>query len=290
MSYILDALRRADAERERERGASPGLHSSSRLLPELGEADDAPVVPPLPFARLLIGVLVLALAGAAGWWFLLRSPAEPMPVAAAPTLQAIQAPPPPAVDASAGSRAEAVPAPAPGGAGPVQAGSPMAPAPPVLAPLPNVLPDPPGRRPPAPDPGAAPIQPQLPGQSPPAPARAPRPTGAAPAAPPQTPPAARAESVAKARPTAPSASGATGAAGEPALMRLRDLPESLRRELPSLSLSGSMYSPQPGSRMVVLDGQVFREGQTVAPGLTLEQIGPRAAILAYKGQRFELPF
>src|ERR1700754_1198526 len=27
MSYILDALRRADAERERERGAVPGLHA-----------------------------------------------------------------------------------------------------------------------------------------------------------------------------------------------------------------------------------------------------------------------
>ena len=27
MSYILDALRRAEADRERERGAVPGLHS-----------------------------------------------------------------------------------------------------------------------------------------------------------------------------------------------------------------------------------------------------------------------
>ncbi len=39
MSYILDALKRADNERERERGAVPGLHSQ-QVLPPSTPPDD----------------------------------------------------------------------------------------------------------------------------------------------------------------------------------------------------------------------------------------------------------
>ena len=39
MSYILDALKRADNERERERGAVPGLHSQQVLPPTLPPDD-----------------------------------------------------------------------------------------------------------------------------------------------------------------------------------------------------------------------------------------------------------
>lgn len=162
---------------------------------------------------------------------------------------------------------------------------------PPLMPQPRILPDVPGVRPMPPDPRAPVIQPQLPGQGPTA---APRgPVTAAPASLP--PPAAMAVPTSPTPAPSPAAvkatqgSPAAGPAPE-ALPRLRDLPESTRKELPALAVSGSMYSPQPTSRMVVLDGQVLREGQAVVPGLTIEQIGPRSAILAYKGQRFELPF
>jgi Type II secretion system protein B len=44
----------------------------------------------------------------------------------------------------------------------------------------------------------------------------------------------------------------------------------------------------------VLNGQVVREGHSVAgaaqPGLVLEQIGPKAALFSYKGQRFQVPY
>jgi general secretion pathway protein B len=73
----------------------------------------------------------------------------------------------------------------------------------------------------------------------------------------------------------------------------RELPEPLRRELPPLAVNGAVYSPDAASRMLVLDGQVVREGQSVPSAtqgsLVLERIGPKAATFSYKGQRFQLP-
>jgi general secretion pathway protein B len=73
------------------------------------------------------------------------------------------------------------------------------------------------------------------------------------------------------------------------LPRLADLPQAQRRELPPLVVSGAVQSPDPASRMLILDGQVLREGDAPAAGLVLERIGPRAAVLSLRGLRFELP-
>jgi general secretion pathway protein B len=35
---------------------------------------------------------------------------------------------------------------------------------------------------------------------------------------------------------------------------------------------------------------VFQEGQEPAPGVVLEQIGPKAAVLRYRGQRHTLAY
>jgi general secretion pathway protein B len=72
-------------------------------------------------------------------------------------------------------------------------------------------------------------------------------------------------------------------------VRLVDLPEARRRELPPLVLSGAVQSPDPPARMLIVDGQVLREGDALSPGLTLERIGPRAAVFSLRGLRFELP-
>ena len=64
MSYILDALRRAEADRERERGQVPGLHTQA-----LSGSAAAPVAGPrrwLPWAG--GGLLLLAGIGAGIWW------------------------------------------------------------------------------------------------------------------------------------------------------------------------------------------------------------------------------
>jgi general secretion pathway protein B len=69
---------------------------------------------------------------------------------------------------------------------------------------------------------------------------------------------------------------------------LAQLPASVRGELPQLTVGGSMYSDEPAARLVILNGQPYRERDVVAPGLTLELIQPRAAILEYRGYRIKL--
>ena len=69
---------------------------------------------------------------------------------------------------------------------------------------------------------------------------------------------------------------------------MAELPESVRRELPKLSYGGGSYSGDKASRLAFLNGQVFHEGDTIAPGLVLKQVKQKGAILAYKGYRFEI--
>lgn len=120
MSYILEALRKADAERER--GAVPDLHA--QLLPP--GATEPPTEPPstsvLPW--LAVGVLLAILAGGA-WYFMGRDAA--VTVAVSPV-----APPAPPVAASAPA-APAAPA-ASAAASAAQAAASAASAPPVAEP------------------------------------------------------------------------------------------------------------------------------------------------------------
>ena len=71
MSYILDALRRADAERQQ--GQVPGLHANAHPL----EAASVPRSR-LPLWSGLIAALLVLMGGAAWWWF--RPAAAPAPV------------------------------------------------------------------------------------------------------------------------------------------------------------------------------------------------------------------
>ena len=66
MSYILDALKRADAERER--GQVPGLHSQSRTAPPATPSETAPS--PSGLALLAGASALLLLVAAATWWWL----------------------------------------------------------------------------------------------------------------------------------------------------------------------------------------------------------------------------
>ncbi len=69
---------------------------------------------------------------------------------------------------------------------------------------------------------------------------------------------------------------------------LAELPEAIRRELPKLAYGGGSYSGDKASRLAFLNGQVFHEGDTIAPGLVLKQVKQKGVILAYKGYRFEI--
>ena len=62
-----------------------------------------------------------------------------------------------------------------------------------------------------------------------------------------------------------------------------------RRELPRLALGGSVYSDDPRSRLVVINGEVLHEGARLGNELVLEQIRPRELVLRFKGQAYRQP-
>ncbi|MCM2296127.1 general secretion pathway protein GspB [Rhodoferax sp.] len=100
MSYILDALKRADTERER--GAAPGLHTRHQL-PSGGPANPTTRRP--LWLAVAGGVTLLLLA--AGFWLwrapvqpgsvALQAPAQPQPAPIAPTEPIVASAPPTAI-------------------------------------------------------------------------------------------------------------------------------------------------------------------------------------------------
>lgn len=211
MSYILDALRRADSERER--GAVPGIHAQPVPVPSPED-----VVPRdgarRPWGWIGLGLLAAALlVGLGGWLFGRAAPAEP----AAPPPIPIAAEPP--------------------------AAPPVAAAPPPVA----VLPAPIERRP-------------------------------------TTSEAASAE-----RKAAAPAAAASAPAAERIYAR-HELPEEIRRQLPPITVSGSMFSPDPASRFLIVNGQVVHEKAELGPGHTLVQIKLRAAVLRFRDVLYEITF
>ncbi|MES2959737.1 MAG: general secretion pathway protein GspB [Pseudomonadota bacterium] len=244
MSYILDALKKADAEREREASAVPDLHAQGDAARSERRSTHAGVW------TLVATIATVIALGLLGWRWFAAPPADGAP--------------PPAL---------------------AQAPSQMPATPP--APLPSPVPAP------APAQSVRPAPSAMPSTAPPAAPAAvgrvkpidppPRTAPAAPVAPPVPPRTAAAPPTA-ATPVASAASGA----GEGRLPTLAELPAELRGQLPALSVGGSVYSPRASSRIVILNGQVFREGDKPIEGLTVEQIRLKSTVLAFRGVRFEL--
>lgn len=226
MSYILDALRRADSERDR--GAVPGVHA--RQVPLAGGDGDAPSAR-VPGWLWPVAAVVVLVIGALVWMLLGRDP--PRDVAAiTPTAAPVPLPAP-------------SPSPAPLSAPP--------PAEPVV---------------PAPRPPVA-----LPTAKPPA-----RALPAAPLAGPVARPEAAPEPKAKASAT------------EPRIYTVAELPDEVRRDLPTLAIGGAMYSENPANRMLIINGQTFHERDRLAPGLLLVQIKLKSAVLEFKGLRYGITY
>ena len=79
-------------------------------------------------------------------------------------------------------------------------------------------------------------------------------------------------------------------AAESRLYALNELPDHIRRELPKLTIGGSTYSENPASRFLIVNGQLFREKDTLARHLSLEEIKLKDAVLKYKGYRYEITY
>lgn len=258
MSYILDALRRADAERER--GHVPGLHAQPSGGPLSAATATAGAQRGWRRDVMVGGTALLALAVVLGGWAAWRSFAQdggarvkvvghgsdtlPEPRARASTSAAVL-PPPIAPEVSIPAEPAQLPDRAAAAAG-------------VEAPI--------GR--PAAQPARSPTT---------AVASS---TGAR---------AAVAALAAKVPATQVPAASATASAPT-RVYAVEELPEDVRRELPRLAIGGSIYSQSPSSRFVIVNGQLLHEGDTVAPGLVLQQIKLKSAVLAFRGYRYGISY
>lgn len=327
MSYILDALRKADAQRERDPargihaqplrdGAAPGGRGGSAWL----------------WAAAAAGIAVL---GAAGWYVLQERPADsareasraptpardplgsaavvsaPSPVVGTPPLAppapavtpapapvpvvavAIEPPAPvsrPAASAAIDSRPMSQP-PMRGSqrvGAPGSAAAGMAQSPPMTA-APGVPATP------APQPGAAPAA----GVTLPAPGGpvlgqpATAPAGPmTPGAPPQT----------MQPPLAPAAAPPPAIQPPPPPPPVRMPPPpappappaapvaGLPADAPKLVISGGVYSTDRVQRMLIVNGQVFNEGSEVVGGVVLEEVKPKGAVLRFRGSRYTVTY
>ena len=78
----------------------------------------------------------------------------------------------------------------------------------------------------------------------------------------------------------------TAPATEAPIATLRELPEQIQREIPALTIGGYIYSASKADRSVLINKRLLREGDEVAPGLTLEQMSQSGMVLNYKGYRY----
>lgn len=262
MSYILDALRRAEAERSR--GAVPGIHT--QVIPA-GAVLATPRRAVAPVA-IVAFMAVLGVAVAAGLWWATRSGAGPQAKAASLSM-------PVGAPAVVAARADALPVPVSIAQSPEPplAVSSVRPAAPVVA---VAVPDTPPRSPrTAPVLGAEQASISAPGRS-----QAPGTAGVSGAI--AAPPAQR--------PAKPSAASALVAGGQTtgSIFVPADLPDAVRAQLPTLRISGITYSSDPVARMAIVNGQVLHEGDAAAPGLLLEKIEAMRTVWAFQGYRVAL--
>lgn len=68
--------------------------------------------------------------------------------------------------------------------------------------------------------------------------------------------------------------------------RRSDLPEALQQAIPELRLTVHVYSAAPEQRFVIINSRKMREGDRSREDLRLEEVTPDGVILEYRGQRF----
>ena len=220
MSYILDALRKADAQRERD--PARGIHAQPVTLSLPADHSGPGSRPWLVGIALVVGAALLAAALWGSGWFG-RPQAPALAAVLAPTVAPIAATVPP-----------------------------VTPTPLTQTPATEVLP----AAPPAPPPSAAP------------PARE----------------APKVAATVTAYPPVPAASSPDR------LLSLAELPADVQRDVPKLSITGGVYSPTPAQRLLIVNGQVLGEGAEAAPGVLLEQIRPKTAVLNFRGYRYGMAY
>jgi general secretion pathway protein B len=245
MSYILEALRKSD--QQRNRGATPTLFSGQE-----------PMAVRRKPATILYGVLAVALIGAGIAIGVLRPWQTPQAEMAERAPIVVRAP-------------VAAPAPAP-----------------VVAPAPPATPqDTIASAPPVPEIAVAPKAESKPIARPKR--RVERPVRKAETA---VADKSRTGAVPQSRTELPAEEPgdveppATEAANAAPVSTMSELPASVRDELPKIKITVHAYSAKPASRLVGYENRILREGDSLVPGLKIEEITPDGMILSYKGYRF----
>jgi general secretion pathway protein B len=300
MSYILEALKKAQAERQL--GNSPTLHA-----PTLQSADRSTTggrfKKPLVLVIIAMAVVIAALGA-----MVLRSSRAPVE---APAEQATAGVPAPAAQATAQPAAQlaaqpALAAPADATRTPALQTASVPPADvarnqnqaaPAAVPVPMALPAPVAALPPpvatitpSARSNAASQMPQLAQTSPSGAPVSGSPANSADQAS-RTAPSPQADQAAS-----PAASGLARAgapsksAFEEPVQNLRDLPEPIQRSIPQVAVGGYIYSRNAADRLLLIDKVLRREGEEVAPGLLLEKLNPKEAVFNFKGYRYRVPY
>ncbi|MGO9614654.1 MAG: general secretion pathway protein GspB [Dissulfurispiraceae bacterium] len=70
--------------------------------------------------------------------------------------------------------------------------------------------------------------------------------------------------------------------------QLGDLPPSIREKLPAFTISTSLYSEDPSARLVKINGTTLREGNFLSAGLKLEEITPDGVIFNFQNYHFRV--
>jgi general secretion pathway protein B len=256
MSYILEALRKSD--QQRNRGASPTL-LTTHAAPD-GSSRPGYALYGLIAAMLIIGIAI-------GWWrpWHQETPA-PAPAPLPPLAAPVTIPP---LDVAT-----------------VRAPEPerkIEPLQPVRLPAASVQPAM-KQVTPAPAPVSAQLAATPSGITPNATPQASPPVGAAKA------PVAATVMIAPSpapqpAPSSPQQSPNTAPIAT-ATLSYSELPFAIQQEIPRLTIAVHAYAKDPKNRLVTIDNRLLHEGDEVSPGLKMEQITPDGMIFNYKGYRF----
>ena len=256
MSFILDALKKSENDRQRQSG------------PALFEVRVAPPRSKLPLLAIAIVVLLLVNLGVVGW-LMLRKPAAaavpPPQIAGTPAAQAGAPPPVPGTQATAPLASPAGVQPPPSSAAPPAYGA--------AAPAPNAYPQSAQNSYPSANPGgdagAGAPDPMRADEAPPAqglnpddyePARQPPPPG-----------------------TGEGRVVRSTSSGLPTYEEV-----SANASIPPVHMDLHSYAPDPGKRFVLINMKRLYEGQALPEGVKVESITSDAAILSYNGTKFVL--
>lgn len=70
------------------------------------------------------------------------------------------------------------------------------------------------------------------------------------------------------------------------ILEYYELPESIKQDLPSITVSAHIYSTNPMQRSIVINNSFLEESDYVLDGLILIEITPNGAIFNYQGTMF----